>query len=181
MIWGGRSECNFGGDCLSPVADREDEVDMDEIERILYYRFHSRSLPIRALTRFQYAKEKHDKLEACDDQLLLATLGDAILKAALTDIFFKSGYENSDQVTKTREKIEKKEPLARRAKELGIGKHIILGHGEKKQQVQEEERVLAETLEALIAAIYLDSDFERTSDVVARLFEVPPLSQACRK
>ncbi len=151
--------------------DRIDEVNVDEIQEILDYQFHSRSLPIRALTRFQYAKEKRDKLEECDDQLLLATLGDAILKAALTDIFFESGYEDSDQVTKAREKIEKKKPLARRAKDLGIGKHIVLGIGEKKQEVQEEERVLAETLEALIAAIYLDSDFGKTKNIVAGLFK----------
>ncbi len=155
---------------MNSGADVADEIDFEEIQDILNYRFHSRSLLIRALTRFQYAKEKRDKLEECEDQMLLATLGDAILKAALTDILFESDCETSDQVTTERRKMEDKEALAKKAEDLGIGRFIILGRGEKKQEVQEEKRVLAETLEALIAAIYLDSDFERAEKAVARLF-----------
>ena len=148
------------------------ETDIDSIQEVLDYDFHSKRLLIRSLTRFQYAKERRDRQEECEDQLLLATLGDAILKAALTDIFFELGYETSEQITEARKEIEERDPLAEWARELYIGRFIILGEGEKKQGSEKDPGVLAETLEAVIAAIFLDSGFETTKGVIKRLFKI---------
>lgn len=56
------------------------------------------------------------------------------------------------------------------ARDFGIGQHIRLGKGEVKQKAHEEESVLAETMEAVVGAIYLDVGFDKTKKVIVGWF-----------
>ena len=141
------------------------------LEKILGYSFSDKNFLNRALTRKAYALEQKQRNQDCEDQEIFRTLGDAVLKAVLVDILIKSGCKTRDEITSKKKELERKESLARISQDLGIGHFIKLGAGEKKQKANEEPSVLAETLEALIGAIYLDGGYDALKDVIAKWFK----------
>ncbi len=141
------------------------------LEENLNYDFKNKDLLNRALTRKAYANELKQKNQESIDQEIFRTLGDAVLKAVLIDLLIGSGCNSRDDITSRKKKLEREEGLAEISKQLGIGPYIKLGIGEKKQKADEEPYVLAETFEALIAAIYLDGGFEVTRNIIKRLFK----------
>ncbi|MFQ6060991.1 MAG: ribonuclease III domain-containing protein [Thermoplasmata archaeon] len=150
-----------------------DLVRFKEIEEILGHEFSDKDLLASALTRKAYAIErKHQGIE-CEHQEALATLGDAILKAALTDLTYRLGLRTNEEITSRRIQLEREESLAQIAREKRIGDFMILGRGEKKEGREETPRVLAETLEAVIGAIYLDAGFRETREIIANWFGIP--------
>jgi len=142
------------------------------IENNLGYTFLDKNILNRALTRKAYALEQRQRNQACEDQEIFRTLGDAVLKAVLVDLLIKSGCETRDEITSKKKSFEREEALAKISRKLGIGESIILGAGEKKQGANEEPYVLAETLEAVIGAIYLDGGYDTAKKVIAQLFKL---------
>ena len=141
------------------------------LEENIGYDFKNKDLLNRALTRKAYANELKQKNQESEDQEIFRTLGDAVLKAVLIDLLIESGCNSRDDITGRKKNLEREEGLAEMSKQLGIGPHIKLGIGEKKQNADEEPYVLAETFEALVAAIYLDGGFEVTRNIIKRLFK----------
>jgi ribonuclease-3 len=147
------------------------DTTIKQIEDALDYPFKNKSYLIRALTRKAYASEQKQKNQDCDDQEIFRTLGDAVLKTVLVDILIKNGYKTREDITNKKMELESEEGLAKISRELGIGSFIKLGLGEKKQKANEKQYVLAETLEALIGAIYLDNGFEASKETIIRWFK----------
>jgi ribonuclease-3 len=141
------------------------------LEENIGYDFKNKDMLNRALTRKAYANELKQKNQESKDQEIFRTLGDAVLKAVLIDLLIESGCNSRDYITGKKKKLEREEGLAEMSTKLGIGPYIKLGIGEKKQKADEEPYVLAETFEALIAAIYLDGGFEVTRKIIKRLFK----------
>lgn len=142
------------------------------IEDTLGYTFSNKNLLNRALTRKAYANEQKQQSIYCEDQEIFRTLGDAILKTVLVDRLIASGCKTREEITNRKMEIESVEGLARISRELGIGASIKLGLGEKKQKANEKQYVLAETLEALIGAIYLDGGYEACKEIIIRWFRI---------
>ncbi len=140
------------------------------IEKNLGYSFNNKDLLNRALTRKAFALEQRQKNQACEDQEVFRVLGDAVLKAILVDLLIKAGLKTREEITNRKKDLEREEALARIGQKLSIGPFIKLGVGERKQQADKEPKVLAETLEALIGAIYLDAGYDKTKDVIAKWF-----------
>jgi ribonuclease-3 len=146
-------------------------MDTVTIEKNLDYSFSDKGLLNRALTRKAYALEqKQTKNQDYEDQEILRTLGDAVLKATLVDLLIKSGYKTREEITREKIGLERKETLTKISQDLGIGQFINVGVGEEKQKANEEPKVLAETLEALIGAIYLDGGFNASKEVITEWF-----------
>lgn len=141
------------------------------VEELLGYHFFDSSLLDRALTRKAYANEQRQRNTSCEDQEVLATLGDAVLKTVLIDLLIRSGYTTPDEVTQEKKALEREELLAKVAGELKIGSFIRLGIGEQRQKAQEQPYVLAETLEALIGAIFLDGGYEAAEQKIKHWFD----------
>ena len=141
------------------------------IEKNLGYSFADKNLLNRALTRKAYALEQKQRNQDCEDQEVFRTLGDAILKAVLVDLLIKSGCKTRDEITNKKIRLEREEGLANMCQDLGIGPFIKLGAGEGKKRANEEPKVLAETLEALIAAIYLDGGYGASKGVITKWFK----------
>jgi len=141
------------------------------IEKDLGYSFSDKDLLDRALTRKAHALEAKQQNRDCEDQEIYRTLGDAILKAVLVDLLIKSGCKTRDEITSEKIRLEREEGLAKIAQDIGIGPFIKLGAGEKKHRANEEPKVLAETLEALIGAIYLDGGYDAAKKVITRWFK----------
>ena len=141
------------------------------IEENIGYSFLDKNILNRALTRKAYALEQRQRNQACEDQEIFRTLGDAVLKAVLVDLVIQSGCKTRDEITRKKIELEREESLAKIGRELGIGESIMLGVGEKKQRANEEPYVLAETFEAVIGAIYLDGGYDTAKKIITILFK----------
>ena len=146
-------------------------MDTITIEKKVGYSFDDKHLLNRALTRKAYALEQKQRNRDCEDQEVFRTLGDAVLKAVLVDLLIKLGCKTRDEITGNKKGLEREERLAEIGQNLGIGPFIKLGVGEGKQKADEEPKVLAETLEALIGAIYLDKGYNASKGVITEWFE----------
>jgi len=143
---------------------------MQTIEKNLGYRFRDPALLTRALTRKAFANEERQKDRYHVDQEILSILGDAVLKAAFVDLLVRAHYPTPDAITRERENLERHDALADIARQIGIGPSLRLGAGEKAQGDEWEPLVLAETLEAIIGAIYLDGGCEAARKAVIRWY-----------
>ena len=142
------------------------------LEDTLGYSFKNEYYLNRALTRKAYANEQKQHNQDCEDQEVYRTLGDAVLKLVLVDRLIESGCDTRDDITLKKKELEREEKLAEIGRNLGIGHAIKLGIGETKQKANEEPKVLAETLEALIAAIYLDGGYYVSRETISKWFKI---------
>jgi ribonuclease III len=135
-----------------------DQKDISEIEQIIGYHFFEKQHLIRALTHPAYANELLQQNKRCMDQMAYSTLGDAVLKTGMILFLMEKGIQSKGQITQEKERLEDNLTLAKVARRLRIKKYIRLGRGEKGLWRDGEETILADTMEALIGAIFLDSD-----------------------
>jgi ribonuclease-3 len=129
-----------------------------EIEQILGYHFFEKQHLIRALTHPAYANELLQRKTLLMDQMAYSTLGDAVLKTGLILFLMEKGIQTKGGIAQEKEQLEDNITLAKVARRLRIKKFIRLGRGKKGLWRDGEDKILADTLEALIGAIFLDSD-----------------------
>lgn len=141
-------------------------LNIDSIETTLGYQFKNQSLLDQALTTKAYSNE-HE----CKNQSEFQTIGDAVLKLVLTEKMILNGNSTRGAITIQRSEAEKKEGLALVAKKLGITHHIKLGKGQLIQNHVESDHLLAETMEAIAGATYLDGGFDNTKNQIAMWFD----------
>lgn len=141
------------------------------LEEKLGYFFFDKRLLARALTRKAYALEQRQKNIVCEDQEIYRTLGDAVLKTVLTELLIRAGSQTRQEITVRKIELEREENLARISSELGIGYFLKLGVGEKQQRAYEQPYVLAETLEAVLGAIYFDGGYSAARETIRRLYQ----------
>lgn len=127
------------------------------------YSFHNPSLLDAALTHRSAGRYNNERLEF---------LGDAILGFVIAEALFERFPESEEGVlTRLRASLVKRETLAAIARDLDIGAALKLGPGERKTGGWRRDSILANTLEAVIGAVYLDSDMERCRSFVLSLFD----------
>lgn len=133
------------------------------LEKTLQYRFHDAGLFTRALTHRSATGANNERLEF---------LGDAVLDFVISDALFKLQPDADEgDLSKLRASLVKEESLAAIAVELGLGEHLILGSGERKTGGHRRESILADALEAIFGAVYLDSGFKASKELIDRIFE----------
>lgn len=138
------------------------------IETRLGYIFLDRGLLIQALTRKAAANEQRQKGKICENQEVFRTLGDAVLKAILTELLIQQGSTTRGDITQRKAKLENEESLSTMLRKMKITP--IVGIGERSCGVHEQSLALAETFEAIIAAIYKDGGYEITKKLVVKWF-----------
>ena len=131
----------------------------NEIEDSLDYKFNNRNLLERALTRKAFANEQGQRGISCEDQEIFCTLGDAVLKTVLIDLLIRNGVTTPDMITRRKIELEREENLAAIGRKINIGPFIRLGKGEAKHNAGEQPYVIAETLEAIVGAVFLDGGY----------------------
>ena len=142
-----------------------------ELERQIGYVFDDRSLLKRALSHRSYANEHGDDV---DDNEVLEFLGDAVLGLIVSDLLCsRYPHLREGEMSKLKSFLVSAETLAQLAEGLGLGRFILLGRGEEKTAGREKNSILANALEALIAALYLDGGLEQAAEFV--LAGVEPL------
>ena len=129
---------------------------MDKLEEKIGYQFHDRNLLVTALTHSSYANEKHpDQTQSYER---LEFLGDSILGLVTAEFLYQ--HEPSlpeGRMTRLRAELVCETSLHKTALALGLGSYMRLGKGEEHTGGRERPSILADMVEAIIAALYLDS------------------------
>lgn len=145
-----------------------------DLESKLGYKFRDVSYLERALTHLSYANEQRLKGINLLPNERLEFLGDAVIQIIVSEYLFDNYKKHREgALTKMRQRIVCEKTLAKIAAELKLGDYINLGHGEELTNCRERPKILADTLEAVIAAIYLDSKCDSQDTVrciVLKLF-----------
>lgn len=147
-------------------------MSFERLQQRLGYAFGDRAVLLQALTHTSYGHEfLQSKPVALRDNERLEFLGDAILDVVVSDILLETypNY-NEGQLSKMRAAVVNEKTLAELAKSIGLHEVIRLGKGEAQTGGNMKPSILSSTLEALIAAIYLDGGFNAVYPVVRHLF-----------
>ena len=129
----------------------------------LNYNFKNEALLKLSLTHRSACKKNNERLEF---------LGDAVLGSIIAEYTFnKKNESNEGDLTRYRAYLVKESTLCEIAQKIELSNYLILGPGENKSGTRHRCSVLSDTLEALIGAIYLDSDFEVAKEVVISLYQ----------
>ena len=127
----------------------------------LAYQFRQSKLLQTALTHRSFGKLNNERLEF---------LGDSVINMVVADLIYQNRPDvNEGDLSRLRARIVSGETLARIALQLDLGKHIVLGAGEQSSGGQRRESILADTLEAVIGAVYLDGGFAEAHRVIQSL------------
>jgi ribonuclease-3 len=145
-------------------------IKAQQLEQLLEYTFRDQTLLVQALTHPSYLHETSESHG--EDYQRLEFLGDAVLGLLLAEILFVR-YPDWDEgaLSQLRARLAGQDVLADRARCLGIGNFVLLGRGEKQTAGREKDSILADVLEALIAALYRDGGLQAARTLVGHLFE----------
>ncbi len=138
---------------------------MKELEEKLAYHFRSRELLLTALTHSSYTNEHGGEHTECYERLEF--LGDSILGAETAKLLYSwSPALPEGKMTRIRAELVCEESLHQIALELELGRWMRLGRGEELTGGRERPSILADMVEALIAALYLDGGQKPASDLI---------------
>ncbi|HZD51924.1 MAG TPA: ribonuclease III, partial [Woeseiaceae bacterium] len=128
----------------------------------LDYEFRDVELLRQALTHRSAPGQNNERLEY---------LGDAVLDVAVSEVIFRLRPLASEGVlSRIRSSLVKDTTLATLATEIGLGQHLILGSGERRSGGNRRSSILADALEAIFGAVYLDAGFEEARRVIYRVY-----------
>jgi ribonuclease-3 len=148
-------------------AEREDPAGVESLERILGVRFGDTSLRDVALTHRSFAFEQG--LEVNNERLEF--LGDAVLGLVVTDMAYREFPDMPEgELAKLRAAIVNMSALADVARDLDLGRHVLLGKGEEMSGGRDKSSILADALEAILGCVYLDLGPTTARTLVERLF-----------
>ena len=135
---------------------------LESLQQRIGYRFAQPGLLARALTHRSFGADHNERLEF---------LGDAILSAAISGLLFErfSGSDEGD-LTRVRAHLVREDSLHRVALELGLPDVLRLSEGEARGGGAQRPSILADALEAVIGAIFVEGGFDQAQALVRRLF-----------
>ncbi|MEG2252795.1 MAG: ribonuclease III domain-containing protein, partial [Clostridia bacterium] len=135
---------------------------MQELEKAIEYSFCDAANLSMALT--------HPSTNLPDNQRL-EFLGDAILEFCVSDMLYRKYPSIQEgELTARRAALVCERTLSILARSLGLGGWLLMGHGEEQTGGREKPSILADALEAVLAAIYVDGGYEAVRTVILRLF-----------
>jgi ribonuclease-3 len=138
------------------------------LEQQLRYQFADEKLCETALTHKSWLNETPPSERGDNERLEF--LGDAVLNLAVSDILMRRFPGRAEgELSKTRAVIVNESALARAAERLDLGQWIFLGRGEEQAGGRRKHSILADALEALVGAIYLDGGYNAAIEVAERL------------
>ena len=149
--------------------------DINELQQKLGYKFKDESLLLRALSHSSYFNENHSTCKGSNERLEF--LGDSVLGCRTAENFFQNYTDFPEgDLTKLRAAMVCEKSLASFAREIQLGKYLMLGKGEVVTGGRERPSIQADAFEAVIAAIYLDGGMDE-----AKKFVLKYIDEAIRK
>ena len=143
--------------------------EFESLQQAIGYRFRDRGLLEHAMTHTSRANE--DVSGGVRDNESMEFLGDAVLGFVVADVLFRDFPEfDEGQKSKMKASLVSTATLAQQAERLDLGEHMLLGRGEEKTGGRRKQALLADTYEALIAAVYLDGGIDAVRGFIKREF-----------
>ena len=140
------------------------EADLSLLENSIGYTFKDKRLMERAFV--------HSSADAGESYERLEFLGDAVLELTVSEhLFFEKPGYSEGEMTKSRAALVNESALVKLARELNLSEYLTLGRGERNSGGADKPSILADVVEALIGAVYVDGGFDAARDVVRRLME----------
>ncbi len=135
---------------------------LEHLSRIIGYDFSDATILDKALTHRSVGGINNERMEF---------LGDSILGFVIADTLYATlGTADEGDMSRLRSSLVKGETLAEIARDIDLGKYLQLGPGELRSGGHTRTSILADTLEAVIAAVYLDGGLDSARDVIIKLF-----------
>ena len=144
-------------------------IQIAEIEKKIGYTFRDKSLLLQAFTRESFCNEENHRVrEPYQSYQVLEFFGDSVLSASIVTSLIKMKSERYAHGVKTslsegdfsniRSKLADKNNLSANISRLSLEKYLIMGEGDKRNHVEREKSVREDLFEAIIGAVYIDSD-----------------------
>ena len=138
---------------------------MDELENKLEYRFHDRALLLTALSHSSYANENKNAGMSSNERLEF--LGDSVLGQVVASHLYLSYPKMPEgQMTRFRAELVCEQSLYEVARSLDLREYIKLGKGEENTGGRDRESILADAVEAIIAALFLDGGLQEAKQFI---------------
>ena len=134
-----------------------------ELAARLGHTFADEALLRTALTHPSYGGDRRVK-----NNQRLEFLGDAVLQLAISRYLYEHSPEPEGRLSRARAKLVCEEALSRAARRYGVGRYLILSPGEEKTGGRDRDSILADAMEALFAAVYLDGGWAEAEKLVLR-------------
>ena len=151
-------------------------LDLLALQKRLEHEFSNSRLLQQALTHRSFSADHNERVEF---------LGDSVLNLAVAGLLYERLSELPEgDLSRVRANLVKQDTLHQLAVQLGLPQLLRLGEGEAKSGGQKRPSILADALEAVIGAVYLDAGFDKADQLVRRLFkdvEINPQMQAIGK
>jgi len=145
------------------------QSDFSELERKLLYRFNNTDLLNESLRHSSFVNEQPDP--GMQDNERLEFLGDAVLNLVVGHALMQHFPDLKEgDLSRMRANLVNETQLASIARKIELGSHVQLGKGEIQTKGREKNSILADTFEAVIAAIYLDGGFEAAFKIIVDHF-----------
>jgi len=143
-------------------------IDLEKLQIEIGYRFNNQELLFRALVHRSYAYENPD---VSIDNETLEFLGDSVLGLAVSHILLERFPDYDEgELSRLRSSIVNERELAQIATSADLGNYLLLGKGEELSGGRQKPSLLANALEALLAAVYLDGGLDFAVDLVKKMF-----------
>ncbi|WP_156299693.1 ribonuclease III [Streptobacillus canis] len=146
------------------------KMDFEELMSKINYTFKNKKLLLEALTHSSYINE-HNSPNIKDNERL-EFLGDSVMDLITTEYIYRNNTKSTEgELSKIKSQIISETVFATISRDLNLGNYIFLSNGENISGGRERNSVLGDVFEAMVGAIYLDSDFPTTREVVLKLLE----------
>ena len=150
--------------------DEKRLASLKELEDRLGYRFNEIGWLDKALTHRSFVNETNPSDKQSNE--VLEFLGDAVLNLAVSHLLLRKFPEAQEgALSMWRSHLVKQSSLALLSKELRLEEHLLLGKGELLNGGMKKSSILANTYEALIGAIFMDSGFHQALEIIQHHFE----------
>ena len=136
---------------------------MEKLQKNIDYHFSDAALLKQALTHRSVNKNNNERLEF---------LGDSILGCVIShELYHRFPLVDEGQLSRLRSSLVRGQTLAKLAKTLNLSENLVLGQGELKSGGFRRESIQADAFEAILGAIFLDSDYLTVSAVILKLYD----------
>ncbi|MEZ5702395.1 MAG: ribonuclease III [Burkholderiaceae bacterium] len=137
------------------------KAELMALQKRLGHEFANPRLLERAVTHRSFSSDHNERLEF---------LGDSVLNLAVSSLLFEKLNQLPEDLSRVRANLVKQDALFQIAQGLGVAGCLRLGDGEKRSGGQRRPSILADALEALVGAVYLDAGFDTAAALVRRLY-----------
>lgn len=134
-------------------------MDPQELQKELGYTFKDISLLRNALVHRSYLNEKHKEPDVHSHNERLEFLGDAVLELVVTDYLYSHVQESEGMLTSLRASLVNYKTMAEVGMTLHLDRHMLVSKGEKDDMNKSKMNIVADCMEAVIGAIYLDGGY----------------------